>query len=195
MEIPDALKNLTVDDKPKLAFIATILHDEPCGVIVKRIAFFDKVLLKDVLHAYLRNAGAAASYTETDVARMSFFWKINALAGINLSPEAASMRDVAVAKLTPMRKIRNVLAHEAALTSQLAENLWTEADCRTLLANFPDNFSAESDADVESPYQTPLEQDPILSDWTSTNRRPFVKINRSQPPDRASLLGCEYRVE
>ena len=37
--------------------------------------------------------------------------------------------------------------------------------------------------------QTPLGQDPILSDWTSTNRRPFVKINRSQPPDRASLLG------
>lgn len=147
MEIPDALKNLTVDDEPRLAFIATLLHDEPCGVIVKGIAFFDKTLLPDVLLAYLRQHGtAAAGYTEAQVGKKSFFEKINALAALKLNPDAASLRDTAVAKLTPMRKIRNVSAHEAALSSEQAEELWAEADCRALLSNFPASFKAESNA-------------------------------------------------
>ena len=147
MEIPDILKNLTVDDEPKLALIATLLHDEPCGVIVKGIAFFDKTLLPDVLLAFLRKHGTStAVYTEAQVGKKSFFEKINALAGLTLSADAASMRDLAVAKLTPMRKIRNVAAHEAALTSAQAEELWAESDCRALLANFPDSFKAESKA-------------------------------------------------
>jgi hypothetical protein len=37
---------VTVDDEPEMASIATRLHDEPCGVIVRSIAFFDKVLLR-----------------------------------------------------------------------------------------------------------------------------------------------------
>jgi hypothetical protein len=81
MEIPDALKKLAVDDEPKLAFIATLLHDEPCGIIVKGIAFFDKTLLPEVLLAYLRKHGTtAAGYTEAQVGKQSFFEKISTLA-------------------------------------------------------------------------------------------------------------------
>lgn len=146
MEIPDALKKLTVDDEPKLAFIATLFHEESCGAIVKGIAFFDKVLLPDVLLAYLRKRGSAAGYTEAQVGKKSFFEKINALAGLELGPDAAVARDAAVAKLTPMRKIRNVAAHEAALTNEQAEELWAGADCRALLADFPNRFKAETNA-------------------------------------------------
>jgi hypothetical protein len=45
-----------------------------------------------------------------------------------------------------MRKIRNISAHEASLTSEQAEELWAEADCRALLADFPVNFNADSAA-------------------------------------------------
>ena len=147
MEITEYLAKMTVDDEPKMAFIGTLLHNEPCGVIVKGIAFFDKVLLPDVLLAYLRKHGpAVAGYTEAQVGKKSLFDKINALAALKLSPDAAVLRDSAVAKLTPMRKIRNTSAHEAALTSQQAEELWAEVDCRALLAEFPVNFKADSAA-------------------------------------------------
>jgi hypothetical protein len=143
MEIPDVLRNLSVDDEPKLAFIATLLHDEPCGIIVKDTAFIDDVLLKDVLLAYHRVAGAAAGYTEAQVSKMTFDKKITTLAGLALSPDARPVRDLAVSKMTPMRKIRNKTAHKASLTSSEAEELWGDADNRQLLADFPDNFKAE----------------------------------------------------
>lgn len=143
MDIPDALKGLTIDDEPKLAFIATLLHDQPCGVIIKDTAFIDDMLLKDVLLAYRRTAGAAAGYTEAQVPKMTFEKKITTLAGARLSSEARPLRDLAVAKMTPMRKIRNKAAHKAGLTSPEAEELWGDADNRQLLADFPVNFKAE----------------------------------------------------
>lgn len=147
MEVPDVLKNLNADDEPKLAFIATLLHEEPCGIIVKSIAFFDKTLVPCVLLAFLRKHGTSvAGYTEAQVGKMSFFEKINALAGLRLGSTATEIRDLVVATLTPMRKIRNVSAHDATLTSAQAEELWAEADCRALLTNFPCNFKEESNA-------------------------------------------------
>ncbi len=164
MEIPDFLAKMTVDDEPKMTFIATLLHDEPCGVIVKGIAFFDKVLLPNVLLAYLRKHGtAAAGYTEAQVGKKSLFEKINALAALKLSPDAAALRDLAVAKLTPMRKIRNTSAHEAALTGEQAEVLWAEADCRALLADFPVNFKADGAA-VQVTLQRLLDHPDLVND-------------------------------
>ena len=143
MEIPDTLKKLTEKDEPKLAFIATLLHDGPCGVIVKDTAFFDDFLLKEVLLAYRRKAGAAAGYTEAQVPKMTFDTKISTLAGLKLRPDATTLRDLAVVKLTPMRKIRNKAAHKAGLTTPEVEELWADADNRHLLADFPTNFTAE----------------------------------------------------
>jgi len=143
MEIPDILKNLTLEDEPKLAFIATLLRDEPCGIIVKGTAFFDDFLLKEVLLAYRRKTGAAAGYTEAQVPKMAFDLKISTLAGLKLSPDATTLRDVAVTKMKPMRKIRNKAAHKASLTSSEAEELWGETENRHLLADFPDTFVAE----------------------------------------------------
>src|SRR4051794_14036012 len=112
MDIPDALKNLTVDDEPRLAFISTLLRDEPCGVIVKDTAFIDDTLLKDVLLAYRRKAGSTAGYTEAQVPKMTFEKKISTLASLALSPDARPVRDLAVTKMTPMRKVRNKTAHK-----------------------------------------------------------------------------------
>lgn len=146
MEIPDVLKKLTVDDEPKLAFIATLLHDEPCGRIVKGTAFIDDTLLKNLLVAYRRKAGAAAPFTEVQVPKMKFDKKITTLAGLPLSADAAKVRDMAVAKMTRMRNIRNKTAHKSSLTTPEAEALWADPENRHLLANFPANFDNECDA-------------------------------------------------
>jgi hypothetical protein len=155
MDIPDAIKNLTLEDEPKIAFIATLLHDEPCGIIVKGIAFFDDHLLKEVLLAYLRRGGSAAGYTEAQVGKMTFDAKITTLHGLPLSADAGLLRDLAVTKMTPMRKIRNKAAHKASLTSKEAEDLYADADNRQLLANFPKNFNAECAA-VQTALQSLL---------------------------------------
>ena len=70
---------------------------QECGVIVKDTAFFDDVLLKEVLLAYRRKAGAAAGCTEAQVPKMTFDTKISTLAGLSLSADAARLRDLAVA--------------------------------------------------------------------------------------------------
>lgn len=126
-----------------MAFIATLLHDEPCGIIVKGTAFIDDVMLKEVLIAYRRKAGAADGYTEAQVPKMTFAQKIDALANLPLSYDARPLRDMAVTKLTPMRKVRNKTAHKSSLTSEEAEELWADEDNRHLLAEFPANFNAE----------------------------------------------------
>lgn len=143
MEIPEFLAKLTVDDEPKLAFIATLLHEEPCGIIVKETAFFDDFLLKEVLLAYRRRAGAAAGYTEAQVPKMTFDTKLSTLTGLKFAPDAEVRRDLVVAKLTPMRKIRNKVAHKASLSPTEAEELWANENNRRLLADFPTNFRAE----------------------------------------------------
>lgn len=143
MEIPDFLKKLTVDDEPKMAFLSTLLHDGPCGIIVKETAFLDDTLLADLLIAYCKKAGATASFTESQVPRMSFANKIATLAELPLSTDAAKLRDRAVGKMTPMRKIRNKTAHKSRLTSEEAEELWGDADNRHLLADFPVNYKSE----------------------------------------------------
>jgi hypothetical protein len=74
---------------------------------------------------------------------MMFDKKITTLAGLKLNPDACPLRDLAVTKMTPMRKIRNKTAHKASLTTPEAEELWADADNRHLLADFPVNFKAE----------------------------------------------------
>jgi hypothetical protein len=144
MELPDFLAKLTVDDEPKLAFISTLLQDGPCGVIVKDTAFFDDFLLKQVLLAYRPRPSRVARFTKSQVENLNTFdKKIKALAGLALDAEGTALRDTAVAKLTPMRKIRNEVAHKAGLTTPEAEALWADADNRHLLADFPVNFKAE----------------------------------------------------
>jgi hypothetical protein len=106
------------------------------------IAFLDDTLLKDVLIAYRRKAGNPAGYTEAQAVKMAFAEKISTLEQLPLPADAAHLRDLAVAKMTPMRKIRNKVAHKASLTSKEAEELWADADNRSLLADFPANFNA-----------------------------------------------------
>lgn len=146
MEIPDVLRNLTVDDEPKLAFIATLLHDEPSGMIVKKTAFFDDHLLKEVLMAYRAKAGGASAFTEVQASKATFAKKIEYLGGLTLGEEAGRLRDLAVTKLGPMRNIRNLAAHKASLSSSEVEELYRDAGNRHLLADFPANFKAECSA-------------------------------------------------
>lgn len=44
-----------------MAFISTLLRDEPCGIIVKDTAFIDDNLLKDVLVACRRKPGGLSA--------------------------------------------------------------------------------------------------------------------------------------
>jgi hypothetical protein len=106
-EIPEVFQNLTVDDANKFEFIPNVFRDESRGIIIDRTAFFDDYLLKEILVAYCRKAGAAAGYKENKVERMTFDDKINALGGLPLTGREKDLRDRAVAKLHPMRRMRH----------------------------------------------------------------------------------------
>ncbi|MFO0824961.1 MAG: hypothetical protein U0792_17880 [Gemmataceae bacterium] len=144
MELPDFLANMKVDDYQNIAFIEALLTEGPCGVIVKGTAFFDDPLLKQVLLAYRPRPGRVAKFSPTDVEKLKTFdSKVKALAVLDLDGAGAPLRDLAVAKLTPMRKIRNKAAHVTKLARAEAEELWADEGNRNLLDDFPNNFNAE----------------------------------------------------
>lgn len=142
-EVPEVFKGLTADDADKYEFICNLFRDESRGIIIDRTASFDDHLLKLLLVAYCHKAGAAAGYKENKVEKMTFDDKINILAGLPLIGKEKDLRDQAVAKLHPMRRVRNKAAHKASFTPAEVEKLYGDEANRRLMENFPGHFEAE----------------------------------------------------